>query len=180
MSNLNNLQIPDGPLEYPEGTTSFPLIPEEMIASLALGMEDDLVVATRHGYTVEQLRDLQGQAWFRAQIAVKQAEFEKTGVTFKAKAGWMASDLLNDVYVQVKSADASLSQKHDVLKTLIKAAGLEGKDEKEKQTGPTFAISIDLGGGQSISLTNAVNNTVQPEVLDLPTKIIPDELKDES
>lgn len=184
MSSLSNFNVPDGPLEYPEGTTSFPLISEEMVASIALGMEDDLVIAARHNLSVEQLQDLQKQSWFQAQVAVKRAEFEKTGVTFKAKAAWMASDLLNDVYTQVKSTDASLSQKHDVLKTLMKAGGLEPKDEKKVDTGPTFAISIDLGGGQSISLTNGVNETVnnkfEPQVLDVPTKIIPDELKGES
>ena len=139
---------------------SFPLVPEEMVASLALGMEDDLVVAARHGYSVEQLQELMAQPWFQAQIAVKRADYEKNGVTFKAKAAWMASDLLDQVYVQASAAGTSLAQKHDVLKTLIKAGGLEPKDEKSQQTGPTFAIYIDLGGGQSISLTSG--NAIQP------------------
>ena len=139
---------------------SFPLVPEEMVASLALGMEDDLVVAARHGYSVEQLQELMAQPWFQAQIAVKRADYEKNGVTFKAKAAWMASDLLDQVYVQASAAGTSLAQKHDVLKTLIKAGGLEPKDEKSQQTGPTFAINIDLGGGQSISLTSG--NAIQP------------------
>ena len=181
MSNLSNVNIPDEPLEWEPTTKSFPLVPEEMVASIALGMEDELIVAARHGYSVEDYQALQSQPWFQTQIAVKRSEFEKSGVTFKTKAAWMASDLLDQVYVQVSGNDASLAQKHDVLKTLIKAGGLEPKDEKEKQSGPTFAISIDLGGGQSISLTNqTVNESFTPQVIDAPTKIVRGELKDES
>lgn len=169
--SLLDTEIGDEPLEYKPTTTSFPLIPEEMVASIALGMEDDLIVAARHGFSVEQWKQIEAQPWFQTQVAVKRADLEKNGVTFKAKAAWMASDLLDQVYVQVSGTDASLAQKHDVLKTLIKAGGLEPKDEKAQQTGPTFAINIDLGGGQSISLTNA--NAVQPPpVIDVPTRVV--------
>lgn len=162
----SEVDIGDEPLEYRPTTTSFPLISEEMVSSIALGMEDELVVASRHNLSVEQYQELQRQPWFQAQVAAKRAEYEKNGVTFRAKAAWMASDLLDQVYVQVSGNDASLAQKHDVLKTLIKAGGLEPKDEKQKDTGPTFAINIDLGGGQSISLTNA--NVIDAQTKELP------------
>lgn len=165
MADLD-VEIPDGGLEWRPKPVSFPQISEEMVASLALGMEDDLIVAARHGYTVEDFQALQSQSWFQLQIAAKRAEYEKNGVTFKTKAAWMAGELLDQVYLQAASMDASLNQKHEVLKTLIKAAGLEPKDEKKQDTGPTFAINIDLGGGQSISLTNA-------NVIDAQTKEIP-------
>jgi len=74
------------------------------------------------------------------------------------------------VYVTAASGDASLSQKHEVLKTLIKAAGLEPKEEKVKDVGPGFSISIDLGGGQSVSLTNQQSFT--PVTLDAEVKEI--------
>ena len=81
----------------------------------------------------------------------------------------MAADLLDQVYVQASGHDASLAQKHDVLKTLMKAGGLEPKDEKQTNTGPTFAISIDLGGGQSISLTGS-KTPATPEPIDVQAK----------
>ena len=169
----SEVNIGDEPLEYRPSTTSFPLISEEMVASIALGMEDELVVAARHNMSVEQYQELQIQPWFQAQVAAKRADLEKNGVTFRAKAAWMASDLLDQVYVQVSSMDASLAQKHDVLKTLIKAGGLEPKDETKKDTGPTFAINIDLGGGQSISLTSG--NAIQPPpAIDVESKELPD------
>ena len=54
-------EIGDEPLEYRLKTTSFPQISDEMVASLALGLEDDLVVAARHGLSVEQFAELERQ-----------------------------------------------------------------------------------------------------------------------
>jgi hypothetical protein len=162
--------LDDLPLEYKPKTTSFPQISDEMVASVALGLEDELIVASRHGMSIEQYQELAVQPWFQLQVQVKRSEYEKNGVTFKAKAAWMAGELLDQVYVTAASSDASLNQKHEVLKTLIKAAGLEPKEEKVKDTGPGFSISIDLGGGQSISLSN--QQTLTPVTLDAEVKEI--------
>jgi hypothetical protein len=150
----SNVQIDDEPLEWGNQRVSFPQISDEMVASLALGMEDELIVASRHNISVENFQELVKQPWFQVQVAAKRAEFEKNGVTFRAKAAWMAGDLLDQVYLQASNVDTGLAQKHDVLKTLIKAGGLEPKDEKDKPSGPTFQISIDLGGGNTLSLSN--------------------------
>jgi hypothetical protein len=120
--------------------------------------------------SIEDYTELAAQPWFQLQVQMKRSEYEKNGVTFKAKAAWMAGDLLDQVYLSAASTDASLSQKHEVLKTLIKAAGLEPKEEKVKDTGPGFSISIDLGGGQSVSLTNQQGFT--PVTLDAEVKEI--------
>jgi hypothetical protein len=79
---------------------------------------------------------------------------------------------LDQVYLLASSPDASLGQKHEVLKTLSKLGGLEPKEEKQVQTGPGFSISIDLGGGQSISLSNSQSSTIQPVTLDAEVKEI--------
>ena len=97
---LEDVDIPLEGLEYLPKTTSFPKISDEMIASLALGLEDDLIVAARHGLSVEEFTDLSSQPWFQLQIQVKRSEFEKNGVTFKAKASWMAGELLDQVYMK--------------------------------------------------------------------------------
>lgn len=169
----SDVDIGDEPLEWRPATKSFPQISEEMVNSIALGMEDELVVAARHDMSVEQYQELQRQPWFQAQVAAKRAEYEKNGVTFRAKAAWMASDLLDQVYLSVSSNEASLAQKHDVLKTLIKAGGLEPKDETKKDTGPTFQISIDLGGGNTLSLSNNITPQAPPTI-DVETKELPE------
>lgn len=165
-----NTPMDDFPLEYKPKTVSFPQISEEMVASVALGLEDELIVAARHGVSVEDYNELAAQPWFQLQVQMKRSEYEKNGVTFKAKAAWMAGDLLDQVYLSAASTDASLSQKHEVLKTLIKAAGLEPREEKVKDVGPGFSISIDLGGGQSINLSN--QQTITPVTLDAEVKEI--------
>jgi hypothetical protein len=166
---LDDVDIGDEPLEYRPKTVSWPQISDEMVASLALGMEDELIVAARHGLSMETFLELSAQPWFQTQVASKRAEYEKTGVTFKTKAAWMAGELLDQVYLQASSMDASLNQKHEVLKTLLKAGGLEPKEEKVQNTGPSFQISIDLGGSHSVSLSN----NIQPVTLDVPVKEIP-------
>jgi hypothetical protein len=170
-----DVPMDDTPLEYKPKTVSFPQISDEMVASVALGLEDELIVAARHGLSIEDYNELAAQPWFQLQVQVKRSEYEKNGVTFKAKAAWMAGELLDQVYVTAASGDASLNQKHEVLKTLIKAAGLEPKEEKIKDTGPGFSISIDLGGGQSISLSNQQGLapvTLTPVTLDAEVKEI--------
>ena len=141
-----------------------------MVASVALGLDDELIVGSRHGLSIEQYQELAVQPWFQLQVQVKRSEYEKNGVTFKAKAAWMAGELLDQVYVTAASGDASLNQKHEVLKTLIKAAGLEPQEDKVKDAGPGFSICIDLGGGQSISLSN--QQTLSPVTLDAEVKEI--------
>jgi hypothetical protein len=168
--SLDDYSLDDVPLDYKPSNVSFPQISDEMVSSIALGMEDELVVAARHGLSVEKYRELESQKWFQLQVQIKRSEYEKSGVTFKAKAAWMAGELLDQVYVQAAGADASLNQKHDILKTLIKAAGLEPKEEKVRDVGPGFSISIDLGGGQSISLSN--QQTITPVTLDAEVKEI--------
>ena len=163
--SLENMEIGDEPLDYERKQVSFPQISEEMVASIALGMEDELIVAARHGLSVEQYEVLASQKWFQLQVALKRSEFEKSGVTFKAKASWMAGELLDQVYLSAASTDASLNQKHEVLKTLIKAAGLEAKEEKKEASGPGFQINIDLGGGQTLSLSSGASPVV-PVTLD--------------
>lgn len=169
MSSLD-MEIGDDPLDYEQKTVSFPQISDEMVASIALGMEDDLIVAARHGLSVEQYQVLEKQKWFQLQVSMKRSEFEKNGITFKAKAMWMAADLLDQVYLSAAGKDATLNQKHEVLKTLIKAGGLEPKEEKVQNTGPGFTLSIDLGGGQTINIGN--QPVMQPVVLDVETKEI--------
>ena len=163
-----NVEIDDGPLEYGVKNVSFPQVSEEMIHSLALGMEDELIIIGRHGLTLEQYRELEQQPWFISRIMQLRSEFEKNGVTFKAKAGWMAGELLNKAYLLAAGPDASFSQVHDALKTLIKVAGLEPKEEKQANLGPGFSISIDLGE-RSVNITNDQN------IINSPTKFISNE-----
>jgi hypothetical protein len=167
--SLIDVDIGDEPLEIGHKNVSFPQISDEMLASLALGAEDELIIASRHGLSMEKYAELAAQPWFQLQVEVKRSEFAKNGVTFKAKSAWMAAELLDQVYVMAASSETSLNQKHEVLKTMIKASGLEPKEEKFQSTGPTFSVFIDLGD-KSVSIGN--QQTLVPVTLDAPTKEI--------
>ncbi len=160
------MEIGDQPLEYPPKLASFPQISEEMVASLALGMEDDLVVAARHGMSVEDYRELEKQPWFQLTVATKRAEFEKNGVTTKAKAAWMTADLLDKAYLMAADNNASFGQVLEAIKVFSKLGGLEAKEDKQASNLPSFQISIDLGD-RTVSLSNT------PMTIDAPVKELP-------
>jgi hypothetical protein len=175
---LEDVEVGDEPLEYRQKLTSFPQIPEEMVASIALGMEDELIVAARHGFSVETYQALSAQPWFQLQVAVKRADLEKNGVTTKAKAAWMTADLLDKAYLMAADNNASFNQVMEAIKVFSKLGGLEPKDQPKEATGPSFQISIDLGGGQSISLStdNAQPAPqMEPITLDVPARVREDD-----
>ena len=58
---LDDIDI-DGPIDFRPKTVSFPNVSDEMIASVALGMEDELIVAARHGLSVEEFTELNAQS----------------------------------------------------------------------------------------------------------------------
>lgn len=176
---LEDVEIGDQPLEYRPKLTSFPQIPEEMVASIALGMEDELIVAARHGFDVETYQQLSTQPWFQLQVAVKRADLEKNGVTTKAKAAWMTADLLDKAYLMAADNNASFGQVMEAIKVFSKLGGLEPKDQPKEATGPSFQINIDLGD-HSVSLTGTNSPAatsepplLQPTTIDVETKELP-------
>lgn len=154
MSELDEGEIDDGPLEFKPrlSPASFPQVSEEMIASMALGLEDDLITAARHGLSMEAWHELERQPWFEQAVLAKRAELIKEGVTIKYKARWMAGELLDKTYVMASHYRATFGQVHDALKTVIKLGNLEPKEEKASGPTTTFSINIDLGD-KSISMT---------------------------
>jgi hypothetical protein len=154
MSEPFDSDIDDAPLELRPQTSlvSFPQVSEEMIASIALGLEDDIITAARHGLSLEAWHELEHQPWFEQAVLTKRAELIKEGVTLKYKARWMAGELLDKTYLMASHHRATFGQVHDALKTVIKLGNLEPKEERASAPGTTFSISIDLGE-KSISMT---------------------------
>lgn len=158
----------DDDIKFPGEMVSFPRVSEEMVNSLALGMEDDLVVASRHGLSVEQYAELAAQPWFQRAVEAQRAEYEKNGVTFKQTAKWMAGEILPKFFLMISDNSASFSQVHEGLKTLSKLGGLEPKEDKLATNLPMFTIYIDtkdssisMGGGSKPLTINA--ETGEPE-----------------
>lgn len=159
----------DDPIEFGYTPVSFPKIPAEMIQSLALGAEDELVIAARHGFSVEKYQELSTMKPFRDAVAAQRAEFDKSGLTFRVKQAMKADILWDEVFVAAMSNETTLLQKLEVAKHLAKLGNLEPKDEKQQVAGTGFTINIDLGD-RSVQL--GTPKVIQPLVLDAePNKI---------
>ena len=117
-------------------------IPPEMLVELALGMEDPVTVARRHGYSEKDYETLAKQPWFLKVLSAKQQELADQGWTFRAKMAMLAEDLLVDVWMEAKSSE-SASFKLDAAKYLTKVADLEPKPAQQ---------SAGAGGGGGFSI----------------------------
>ena len=115
-----------------------------MVTELAYGMEDPVDVAYRYGITASQFADLETHKPFLAEVAAKRAELERGGHTVKVKAAWMAENLLDDMYLRAKSADASINQVQESIKILAKLADLEPKGVQQVASGPGFSVVINI------------------------------------
>lgn len=127
------------------------LVPPDMVACIALGMETGDVIASRHGYTLQDWEALQAQDWFQRMVEVKRDDLRVNGHTFKAKAQMMAEDLLADVYLDAKKSDGAVF-KLDTLKYFAKLADLEPKASTQVQSGGGFQINITFPGGSEAKL----------------------------
>jgi len=124
------------------------LIPQEMVALVAQGMEDPAEVAARFGVTGEKWEKLQSWKPFLDAVAAHRAELEASGYVLQTKLKWMASDITEDLYIQARAPQASIAQKLETAKFLTKLAGMEPKDGQAK-AGEGFQITINLNGSQT-------------------------------
>lgn len=139
----------DSPLEIdPDGWAPKTLvdIPPEMVASIAMGMEDPDEIAARHGFTGARWAKLKAWKPFNDTVAIQKVEFEKSGVTFRLKSAMKADMLADQVFVKAMGVDVSLMQKLETLKFLTKVGDLEPKTTGSLTGGEGFSISINLGG----------------------------------
>ena len=136
-------------------------VPAEMVMEIAAGMEEPFAIAFRYGFTYEQFTELCQWAPFNQQVAAKQVELKTSGHTFRLMNGWMAEDLARSLYLKAKANDASLSQVHEVYKTMSKLADYEPKSSVLPQQSTGFSISINFS--KPISAADVVDVTPRME-----------------
>ena len=163
--------IPDEPLEYQWRPRAMMQIPAEMVVAMAQGLETEAEIATRFGFAAENLEKLLDYPPFKAAVAAKRADLEKSGWVFRQKAAMQAEMLMDQVFVNAMSNDVGLMQKLETLKYLTKVGNLEPKEDKASAAGPGFQIQINLGD-QSVSLGSSTPTRIPKadviDVLDLP------------
>ena len=148
-------EIDDFPLEPDFRPVSLPPVPPEMLFYLALGREDELVVASRYGFSVEDYNRLCELRPFQVALASQRAQLDKDGITFQVMAAMQAAELRDKTWMQAMGPEVPLSQRLEALKTFAKLGNLEPKEVKGPAgAGTGFSIQINLGD-RSISMTNS-------------------------
>lgn len=152
---LNDTEIDDSPLEPDFRPVQLPPVPPEMLFYLALGREDELLVASRYGFSVEDYQKLCELRPFQVALASQRAQLDKDGITFQVMAAMQAAELRDKTWMQAMGPDVSLTQRLDALKTFAKLGNLEPKEVKGPvSAGTGFSIQINLGD-KSISMSNS-------------------------
>ena len=115
----------------------------KMIYEIASGVEDGHVIALRYGYTLEEWEQIRDVPWFLAEVTRVRSDMERTGQTFRLKAGVMAQALLDDTFQHAISPDTPVKDKAAALQLFTKIGGLEvAKQETAQSNG--FSITINL------------------------------------
>lgn len=158
---LDDTEIDDSALEPDYRPVQLPPVPPEMLFYLALGREDELVVASRYGFSVEDYQKLCELKPFQVALASQRAQLDKDGITFQVMAAMQAAELRDKTWMQAMGPDVSLTQRLDALKTFAKLGNLEPKEVKGPVgAGTGFSIQINLGD-KSISMSNSPVRPIQ-------------------
>lgn len=167
------MEIDDDPIEIGWRPKTLIDIPPEMVASIAMGMEDPDEIADRHGFTGAKWEKLKAWKPFNDTVAMQRAEFEKTGVTFRLKSAMKADMLADQVFVAAMGNDVPLGQKLATLQYFTKAGDLEPKDTKNLNNMDGFSISINIGGPGNQTVTVEGAKTEPADVLDVSARPTP-------
>jgi hypothetical protein len=136
--------------EYHDSTISLGelVIPSEMVAEIAKGMEEPKDIAFRYGFAGKVWEELRDWQPFQTAVAAQRAEFESSGYTFKIKAKILTEDVFEQAYKHARSQDATLLQKLEFVKLGAKLADMEPKQNSQAIAGPGFSIVINLAEPQ--------------------------------
>ena len=121
-------------------------------------------IAALHGVKPEQVLATLSDTEMASRVEQAAAELERDGSAVRIRARSLLFEAicrLADTLHQGECSPSFLLKLTEVLGKL----STEPKEEKTQNTGPNFLISIDLGGGQTVNLSN----NVQPAVLDAST-----------
>lgn len=108
-------------------------------------------VAALHGMKPEQALAALSDPGMEARVARAVAELERDGSAGRMQARALLHESIRRLSDMIDQGECSPS----FLLRLAEVTGklsAEPKDERKEASGPTFAINIDLGGGNSVTL----------------------------
>jgi hypothetical protein len=94
---------------------------------------------------------------FLRQVEVYRGEIHDKGILFKTKARMQAEDLLTTSWCLIHNPDVSAAVKADLIKSTVKWAGLEPKNDTS-DAGPSGGVRITINlGGQELGTAKFVD-----------------------
>lgn len=127
----------------PSGVVNYPAsLPVEM----ALGEIPDVLIAETYGMTLDELAELKANPSFEAAVASWRAKIKDDGLGFKIKAALLAEQALPVAWKIINDVDTPAATRADLVKWLADASGQSQKGRGPADTGPKFALQINIGG----------------------------------
>jgi hypothetical protein len=110
-------------------------------------------VVARHGISVDDILTYNADPIFLKKVTHYREEVRDKGMTFRLKARAQAEELLTTSWLLIHDQFVSPAVKADLIKSVVKWAGLEPKNLPEQmEAGGGVQIMINLGGGKSEDL----------------------------
>lgn len=106
-------------------------------------------ILSRHGLTGQDLLKISKDPVFAKKVESYRTEIREKGLTFRLKARAQAEELLKTSWVMIHSPEVSPAVKADLIKSTVKWAGLEPKnDVVTPDASGGVRITINLGGSE--------------------------------
>lgn len=116
-----------------------------VVQELAVGVDDDLDVLARYGFTGAQATALLEDPILKTEVAALTQELRRAGTTAKIKARIVAEELIGSIWLKMKDGTRSVAEMLDVLKVLAKIGDLEPRDTGGKMTGTIVRVDLNFG-----------------------------------
>lgn len=115
-----------------------------LVMDLAIGIDSAEDISERYDLSTNALDALYGIKSFRQEVAAVMKDVRENGVTFRAKAKIQAEDYLEIMDKLIYNSEIPAGVRLDAIKSAVKWAGLEPKDEKTHEDIPQVNIQINF------------------------------------
>lgn len=117
----------------------------EMALKLEGSGEDIADILSRHSLKASDLLLIKRDSTFIRAVREYRDEIRQKGLTFRLKARAQAEELLTTSWLLIHNSDVSPAVKADLIKSVVKWAGLDTTPAGENTSGQGVSITINLG-----------------------------------
>lgn len=137
--------LPDVMLRDPPGRDPALLgWPVQLPIEIALGTANIKETCEAYGITRDEWEELKNDPMFRAEVRAAKEELQKEGMTFLVKARLQSEELLKTSWKMIHDPGTPHAVRADLIKFIIKAAGLSQEKAAQAQVGNALQINIQL------------------------------------